>query len=64
MRRGEIRWAELPEPRGSEPGFRRPVLVVQDDVYNESRLGTVLCLILTSNTHPGGHAGQHPAPRR
>jgi len=49
MRRGEIRWAELPEPRGSEPGFRRPVLVVQDDVYNESRLGTVLCLILTSN---------------
>ena len=49
MRRGEIRWTELPEPSGSEPGFRRPVLVIQDDIYSQSRLATVICVVLTSN---------------
>lgn len=48
LRRGEIWWAELGEPRGSEPGFRRPVLVVQEDAYNESGLATVIVLSLTS----------------
>ena len=43
-------WAELAEPRGSEPGFRRPVLVVQSDAFNRSKLRTVLAVILTSNT--------------
>lgn len=46
---GEIWWADLPEPFGSEPGFRRPVLVVQCDALNQSRLGTVVCIPLTSN---------------
>ena len=49
IRRGEIWWAELGEPRGSEPGYRRPVLVVQEDAYNESRLATVVVLSLTSD---------------
>jgi mRNA interferase MazF len=42
-------WADLPEPRGSEPGFRRPVLIVSADAYNRSRLQTVLAVTLTSN---------------
>ncbi|MBN2352384.1 MAG: type II toxin-antitoxin system PemK/MazF family toxin [Spirochaetales bacterium] len=49
MNRGEIWWASLDEPRGSSPGFRRPVLVVQADAFNHSKIGTVLCAIITSN---------------
>lgn len=47
--RGEIWWADLPEPSGSEPGFRRPVVVVQGDAFNRSRISTVVCVPLTSN---------------
>ena len=42
-------WADLPEPRGSAPGFRRPVVVVQGDALNASRIATVVCVPLTSN---------------
>lgn len=49
IRRGQVWWAELSEPRGSEPGYRRPVLVVQADSFNRSRISTVLCVVLTSN---------------
>jgi len=49
VQRREVWWAELEEPRGSEPGFRRPVLVVQADAFNRSRLRTVLGLVLSSN---------------
>jgi mRNA interferase MazF len=41
-------WAELPEPRGSEARLRRPVLVVQGDAFNRSRVATVVCVPLTS----------------
>lgn len=50
VQRREVWWADLEEPRGSEPGFRRPVLVVQADAFNRSRLQTILCMVLTSNT--------------
>lgn len=50
MRRGEIWWASLPVPRGSELGYRRPVLVVQSDAFNRSRIGTVIVAAITSNT--------------
>jgi mRNA interferase MazF len=46
---GEIWWAELPDPAGSEPGFRRPVVVVQGDAFNRSRINTIVCVALTSN---------------
>ena len=46
---GEIWWADLPAPIGSGPGFRRPVLVVQGDALNASRIATVVCVPLTSN---------------
>ena len=46
---GDVCWAELPEPTGSGPGFRRPVVVVQGDALNRSRVATVVCVPLTSN---------------
>ena len=46
---GEIWWAELPAPIGSGPGFTRPVVVVQGDSLNRSRIATVVCIPLTSN---------------
>ena len=46
---GDVWWASLPAPTGSEPGFRRPVVVVQGDALNVSRLATVVCIPLTSN---------------
>jgi mRNA interferase MazF len=46
---GEIWWADLPAPTGSGPGFRRPVVVVQSDALNQSRIATVVCVPLTSN---------------
>lgn len=49
MRRGEIWWASLPEPAASEPGSRRPLLIVQSDEFNRSRIATVLGVVLTGN---------------
>jgi mRNA interferase MazF len=49
VRRGDIWWADLAKPRGSEPGDRRPVVIVQADSFNRSRIATVLCVVLTSN---------------
>lgn len=46
---GDVWWADLEEPAGSGPGFRRPVVVVQGDALNRSRLATVVCVPLTSN---------------
>lgn len=46
---GDVCFAEMPEPVGSGPGFRRPVVVVQGDALNRSRLATVVCVPLTSD---------------
>ena len=46
---GEVWWADLPEPVGSGPGYRRPVVIVQGDAFNRSALRTVVCVPLTSN---------------
>lgn len=46
---GDVWWADLPEPVGSGPGLRRPVVVVQGDSFNRSRIATVVCVPLTSN---------------
>ena len=48
--RGNIHWADLGDTNGSRPSKRRPVLVVQSQSYNESRLGTVVAVVVTSNT--------------
>jgi mRNA interferase MazF len=49
IERGQIWWVDLGEPAGSEPGFRRPVLIVQSDAFNRSGLRTVVAVALTSN---------------
>lgn len=49
MKRGEIWVVDLGEPRGSEPGFRRPVVIVQDDLLTDSKLATVMVAPITSN---------------
>src|SRR5713101_4775930 len=46
---GDVCWAELPDPVGSSPGFRRPVVIIQGDALNQSRIATVVCIPLTSN---------------
>jgi len=49
VERGQVWWADLGEPAGSEPGFRRPVVIVSNDAFNRSRIRTVIVVILTSN---------------
>jgi mRNA interferase MazF len=49
VRRGEIWWATLPPPKGSGSGYRRPVLVIQSDVFNRSRIETVIVAVISSN---------------
>ncbi|MBI3248111.1 MAG: type II toxin-antitoxin system PemK/MazF family toxin [Deltaproteobacteria bacterium] len=49
VRQGEIWWADLPDPVGSGPGFRRPVLILQGDALNRSNIATVICVPLTTN---------------
>lgn len=50
IRRGEIWWADLDDPRGSEPGYRRPVLIVSGDALNASGLRTVIAIAISSRT--------------
>ena len=50
IHRGDVCWADLGQPRGSKPAKRRPVLVIQADPYNASRLNTTVVAVLTSNT--------------
>ena len=49
MNRGQIWWAELNEPSGSDPGFKRPVLIIQSDNFNRSRISTAIAVIISSN---------------
>ena len=49
MQRGEVWWANLGKPRGSAPGYRRPVLIVQSDDFNRSAISTVVTVALTTN---------------
>jgi len=49
VRRGEIWWASLPVPSGSEPGYRRPLVIIQSDDFNCSRIQTVIAVVISSN---------------
>lgn len=64
MRRGDVWWAALPLPRGSEPGYRRPVVIVQGDAFNRSRIGTLMVAAITSNTALADAPGNVRLPRR
>ena len=61
---GDVWWAELSDPVGSGPAFRRPVLIVQGDPLNRSRLATVLCVPLTSNLKWADAPGNVVLPAR
>ena len=63
MERGEIWWASLPEPPGSGPGYRRPVVIVQSNAFNQSRIATVIGAIITSNLRLKDGPGNVHLPR-
>jgi len=62
--RGEIWWASLPEPTGSEPGYRRPGLIVQDNAFNQSLIQTVIVVVITSNLDLAQAPGNVLLPRK
>lgn len=64
VRRGEIWWAHLGVPAGAEPGYRRPVLVVQADAFNRSRIQTVVAAAVTSNLNLAEAPGNVRLSRR
>lgn len=57
IKQGEIYWIELNEPKGSEPGYRHPHLVLQNNLFNQSRINTVVVCALTSNLKRGSAPG-------
>jgi mRNA interferase MazF len=57
IERGEIWWADLPEPVVSSPGLPRPVLIIQSDVVNQSHLNTVVIAVITTNTELANSEG-------
>lgn len=50
IKRGEIWWAAFPEPAGSGPGYKRPILIIQADEFNKSKINTIIVAVITSNT--------------
>ena len=50
INRGEIWWAALPDPAGSTPGYKRPILIIQANEFNESKISTLIAVAITSNT--------------
>lgn len=61
---GEVWWADVGDPAGSEPGFRRPVVVIQGDPYNRSAIRTVVCVALTGNPRWADAPGNVLLPSR
>jgi|SRR5579871_2203344 len=64
IHRGQIWWADLPEPRRSEPGYRRPVLIIQADSFNQSQIQTAIVAAITSNLDLAEAPGNVMLPAR
>jgi mRNA interferase MazF len=71
IEQGDIIWAYLRNPSGSEPGFRHPVVIIQNDIFNRSHLATTIGIVLTSNiaraAYPGNvvlHKGEANLPKK
>jgi mRNA interferase MazF len=64
IRRGQIWWTDPAEPHGSEPGYRHPVLILQRDEVNQSRINTVVVCVITGNTALARAPGNTLLPRR
>ena len=63
IRRGEIRWVNFQPPTGSEPGYRRPVVVVSSNRFNRSAIHTVLAIAITSNLRLADSPGNVALPK-
>jgi mRNA interferase MazF len=64
MLRGEIWWAKLPIPSSSEPGYKRPLVIVQSDAFNQSRINTVIAAVVTSNLRLSEAPGNVPLSKK
>jgi len=64
IKRGDIWWAVLPEPAGSGPGYRRPVLVIQSNEFNDSKINTIIAVVITSNTRLAAAPGNILLPSK
>lgn len=64
MIRGEIWWTDFPEPTASEPGYTRPVIIIQSNDFNRSRIDTVVVVTLSSNLRLADMPGNFPLPSR
>lgn len=63
VNRGQIWWADLPDPIASEPGYKRPVIVIQADEFNKSRINTVVVVVITSNVRLANAPGNIKLPK-
>lgn len=63
MRRGEVWWVTLPPPVASEPGHRRPIVIIQSDPFNRRRIATAIAAVLTSNVRLEAAPGNVLLPR-
>ena len=59
IKRGDIWWAELPEPSGSELGYRRPLVIIQSNEFNRSNISTVIAAVITSNIYLASAPGNN-----
>jgi mRNA interferase MazF len=64
IKRGEIWWVTLPTPAGTEPGYRRPVLIIQSNNFNRNRISTVIAVVITSNTKLAQAPGNVLLPKK
>ena len=64
MKKGEIWWASLEDPRGSEPGFKRPVVIVSSNEFNASKIKTIIAAVVTSNLRLSQAPGNFELPTK
>ena len=64
IQRGDIWWAELQEPAGSGPGYKRPLVIIQSDDFNKSRINTVIAVVLTTNLKLADSPGNVLLPKK
>ena len=64
MQRGDIWWATLPSPTASEPGYKRPLLILQSDDFTRSRISTIIAVVVTSNLRLADAPGNVLLPKK
>ncbi len=64
IKRGEIWWAELPEPVGSEPGYKRPLVIIQSNEFNNSNINTIIAAVITTNLNLAAAPGNILLPAK